>query len=457
LIVAAIRPHAPDETDTTVVFNSLGFPRRGLVEVGEQTASQDPAAQASAEGGRLFFARVPSLGYATEDRARVPHDRSADASLMVAPDGTMVVLENALLRATLRQDAAWGITSLVDKRSGEELIRAGDVGNAFVPYADDGGLYRFGDEMKGCRLQPLAAASIGGVGTVLERGPLRARFVGALTIDGRPFQKEYQLVAGEPFLRMISTGSAAAGTSVMVHLPLAAPIDRLLHGTPYHWDRKRPERAGALTFEATHEFLIARFHHKVRGAIFHAGIPAWAVQHDGTVIGTLWRNANKEQCDFLGAEGTDAHDVALSYALRVPTGVHDPRSGAQLQEALGFSTPLIAMVGRPSGDLPRVFSLARATPHQAIVTAAKAGTTDPDALVLRVYQPTNRPLRVVVRTGARRRFARRARLVVDGVTALEGSLRPERAAALHVSGRPDHFGFVAAHALTSLAIRAPHE
>jgi alpha-mannosidase len=178
------------------------------------------------------------------------------------------------------------------------------------------------------------------------------------------------------------------------------------------------------------------------------------VQRDGTVIGALWRNANREQCDFLGAEGTDSQDVALSYALRVPTGIREPKSGAQLREALGFSTPLTALVGHPAGDLPRTFSLARATPKEAIVTAAKPGTTDPDALVLRVYQPTNRHLRVVLHTAAHRRFPQGARLELDGVTALESPLPPERASALELSGQADEMSFVAAHALTTVAIRA---
>jgi len=33
-------------------------------------------------------------------------------------------------------------------------------------------------------------------------------------------------------------GSAAPGTSVMVQFPVAGPIDRPVHGTAYHWDRK---------------------------------------------------------------------------------------------------------------------------------------------------------------------------------------------------------------------------
>src|SRR5262249_33769940 len=148
------------------------------------------------------------------------------------------------------------------------------------------------DEMsdKGCRLEPAAATVLGGVGTVLERGPLRARFVGATTIDGRPFTKEDQLVAGEPVLRMVSTGPAAPGPSVMMHLPLAGQIDGLVPGTPYHWDRKRPERARPLTFEATHDFLVPEFHRRPLAAIYHAAVPAWAVQRSGLVVAALWRN-----------------------------------------------------------------------------------------------------------------------------------------------------------------------
>ena len=245
----------PTRPTTVVVFNPLGFARRGLVEVpGPDTtsASRRSDDQASAEGGRLFLARLPSLGYATEDRARTALAAAGRVSLDVTSDGTSAVLENAALRATLRQDAGWGIVSLVDKRSRQELIPPGAVGNAFVPYADDGGLYRFGNEMPGCSLEPHPGLVVGAAGTVLERGPLRARFVAETTIDGRPFQKEYQLVAGEPFLRMISTGSAAPGTSVMVQFPLAGPIDRLLHGTalPLGPEAARARRAPHLRGDA---------------------------------------------------------------------------------------------------------------------------------------------------------------------------------------------------------------
>jgi alpha-mannosidase len=450
-IVAAVHPRRGDGPATIVVFNPLGFARRGLVAAPGVPTRQDE--QASADGGRLFFAHVPSLGYATADRARTRSEVVGHALLTAERDGSVVVLENQHLRATLSRDSGWGIVSLIDKRTGREVIRSGEAGNALVPYADDGGLYRFGSEMEGCGLVPQPAVAVAGAGSVLETGPLRARFVADMTVDGRPFRKEYQLVAGEPYLRMISTGSAAAGTSVMVQFPLSGPIDRLIHGTPYHWDRKRPERAGELTFEATHDFLVPEFRGHAHGAIFHAGAPAWAVRRDGLVVGALWRNAPQERCDFYGADGSDGHEVAVAYALRVPTGIRSVRSGNQLREALSFHEPLLAVAGRPSGRLPRSASLVRATPSSAIVTAAKAGTADPSALILRVYQPTNRPLRVVVRTQAGGRFPAHRRLGLEGVTALEAPLSRQQAARLRLKGSASRFTFVAARALTTIAVR----
>jgi len=72
---------------TVVVFNPLGFARGGLVEA-EASDPAPPASsggleQASAEGGRLFLARVPSLGYAAEEVAR--RARAAIGQAAAAP------------------------------------------------------------------------------------------------------------------------------------------------------------------------------------------------------------------------------------------------------------------------------------------------------------------------------------------------------------------------------------
>jgi hypothetical protein len=172
------------------------------------------------------------------------------------------------------------------------------------------------------------------------------------------------------------------------------------------------------------------------------------------VVGALWRDAQEERCDFYGASGSDAHTVAVSYAVRIPTGIRSPRSGTQLREALAFETPPLATVGKPGGHLPRSFSLASVTPPRAIITAAKEGTEDPDALVLRVYQPTNAPLHVRVRTRSRIHFPPHRPLGLHAMTALETPLSEEDRRGLHLHGGVSRFDFVARRALTTIGMRA---
>jgi len=452
-VAAAITPqHAG--APAVVVFNQLGFARQGLAEVSGATENLLPGAtvQPSAEGGTLFVAQVPSLGYATADQAAAAVPSAPQVTLTMSADGGSVVLENAALRATISRVAGWSITSLIDHQSNKETIAAGQVANSFQVYNDDGGLYRFGDEMAGCNLTPDGAPEISGDLTVLESGPLRGRVSATLTIDGQTFTKEYLLGVNEPFVRMRSTGAAPDGTSVLARFPLAGSVDDLVYGTAYHWNREPPARAGNLTFEATHDFLIARFQGSPRAAVFHAGTPAWAAQPDGTIIGALWRNAEQEQCDFYGASGTDADAHTAEYALRVASGIVAPEQGGQLREALAFEIPLQAIVATPAGTLPRSFSLASASPDAALITAAKAGSTDAKTLLLRIEQPTNAPLRVTVRTAVAQRFPPGWRLGVQGRTALETALSPASAAHLAVSGSAQQFDFTAARALTTIVV-----
>ena len=453
-ITAAITPQQPAE-HAVVVFNQLGFARSGLVEISGATAGLPPGAiqQPSADGGTLFLAHVPSLGYATADTAANTLADDQRATVSVSVDGETVVLENATLRATITRVPGWELTSVVDKQSGAETI-AGGAANAFRVYKDDGGLYRFGSEMAGCSLTAEADGGDAAVGDamVLESGPLRVRVQTQVVMQGAMYQKEYSLVAGEPFLRMRSTGSAPPGTSVLVGFPVAGAVDAITFGTPYHWDRKLPARAGNPTFEAVHDFLIPSFEGVPQGALFHAGVPAWAIGPDGVLAAALWRDAPQEHCDLYGASGTDAGVHTVDYAWRVPSGIQPPEQAQQLRESLAFQVPLQAISGTLGGTLPREFSLAAASPDTAIITAAKEGTADPDVLILRVYQPTNAALAVTVRSAAQRRVPADWSLDVHGETALETPLPAAREATLAVSGSADEFSFTAVRALTTIAV-----
>jgi alpha-mannosidase len=455
------------------VFNQLGFARTGLVEISDPArgsassvrteSGESTLVQPSAEGGLLFRAPAPSFGFETAYLQTEPPIARTGATLEPAPvsltstaDGAVIVMENAALRAVVTRDSGWALTSLIDKATGSDLIAPDAIANAIVIYADQGGLYRFGNEMSGCTLTP---ASDGARVTealpaeILEQGPLRARLRTQVVIAGQTYEKSYALVADEAFLRMSATGAAPAQTSVMVQFPLVGGVDEIVHGTPYHWDRKAPERAGdGLSFEATHDFVIPRFGGRPLAAIFHGGVPAWAVQSDGVVIGALWRNARQEQCDIYGASGTDADAHTLDYALRVPSGIEPPETGAQLREALAFHTPLQARIAATTGPLPPQLSLASVGPDPAILTAAKSSTASPRDLILRIYQPTNATLPVEVTTAAPSRFPVGDSLTVQARTALETHLDAATERALGVRGDPAHFDLTTQRAVTTVAI-----
>lgn len=469
-LAAAIAPSARTGEQAVAVFNALGFERDGLVELDDGAdaaatavrtdAGETVSVQRSADGRLLFPAAAPSFGYATVyltgGEAR-PAAGGRGATVTVSPDGSSIILENEVLRAELTRESGWGLGSVVDIASGAELIAAGAAGNVFVIYDDRGGLYRFGNEMSGCTLTPrVSDAPQAAAAEVLEAGPLRVRVRAPVLIAGQPFETIYTLVAGEPFLRMRASGAAPPASTVMVHFPLAGALDALVHGTPYHWDRKALERAPwGVSFEATHDFVVAELAGAPRAAVYHAGVPAWAARHDGLLMGALWRNTRVEQCDFYGALGTDPDAHPVDYALRVPSDLAGPETGQPLREALSFGSPLLARLAGGDGPLPPRRSLASAAPPAALLTVAKSATAAPSALVLRVYQPTNAPLPVELTTAVRSRFPPGAPLQVRGANALEEGLDPARAAELQLRGGVDHIHLLARHALTTLSIASP--
>jgi hypothetical protein len=282
------------------------------------------------------------------------------------------------------------------------MLESNENGNTLAFYQDEGNIYRFGFECSSSgtfnkipttqtTLKPAA---------LVENNALRKQVTAQIQVQANnrfteTYDLRYSLVKGEPFLRMSVTGKAPTGTSVMVRFPLKQIIDGIEHGTPYHWDSKVPRTFGTnhdfnAVFEATHNFVTARSGSNPLGAIYHADVPPWAA--DGNALaGVILRNTPGNGCEGKGATGSDPDLHTRSYALRVPSGIQSPTTGAQLREAMSYNTPLrVYSVGSTSiGKYPAEYSLASVS-APAIITAAKAGTVNPSNLVLRIYQPTNR-------------------------------------------------------------------
>ena len=397
-ILSSISSQVPAGEPSVVVFNPLGLSRQGLVEVGD------------GPNEILVCAQVPSLGYQVQPIGQTCSDLG-DVSVELLPNPnqpTTIVLTNKYLKATISKASNWSISSLVDLESPTVEIfsqPANDLGF----YEDFGDIYGFGYECdQTFQASPDPQAPVSAV--KVEQGDLRIRITTQVTYNSQTFTKQYTLQAGEPMLRMTTSGAAPSNTTVTAGFPLPDAVDIMVHGTPYHWDYKPTVeyRTGATgfnsIFQATHDFVVPQAAGNNLGAVYHGltrsvadpvtpGIPiAWAVD-DKTLLGVVLRNTDGN-CN-AGAMGKDDGVHSVSYAFRIPGGLPQGNqaatSGTLLQEARQYNTPLHGrLVQSQQGSYPTTFSLASvAQPASAMLTAAKDGTANPDELILRIYQPTN--------------------------------------------------------------------
>ncbi|HEX8565362.1 MAG TPA: hypothetical protein VF648_06795 [Pyrinomonadaceae bacterium] len=493
---AALINAAPQSGETPVaVFNQLGFDSAGLVEMpallcsnaaSVRTSGGTSIVQTAANGDLLFMASAPSLGYDTAYLSASPPPPPTDPTMSLfssqSPDGRNFALSNYYLNAVVSVDSFGGLSFLQDMSGGTgvELLAAGETGNDLAFYIDSGDIYRFGNEPDNYGNPGTLVLDLKGQLTVksiewLEQGPLRLRLqttvqFNSMDANNNPvsatYIREYTLVAGEPFLRMSITGGApltadgfpTSGTtykgnpySVMVRFPFINPVDAMSHGTTYHWDSQLPTPSWTTppTFLASHDFLLPAAASQYQAAIYHSSIPAWAIDGNGALIGCVLRNTPGDT--NLGATGSDTGVHTHHYAIRMPSAVQAPSTGAQLCESLGFQTPLLGTyINMPTGgysqgmlSFPTTFSLASVTSGDAIITAAKSAEADSSALVLRIYQPTNTPVDVTVSLTA---FGNS--LSALQVTALETDIDGQRSIAVNNGA----FSFNAEFALTTLII-----
>src|SRR5690606_21959099 len=153
-------------------------------------------------------------------------------------------------------------------------------------------------------------------------------------------------------------------------------------------------------FRATHRFMLPQAGTDVLGAIYHRDVPAWSftgtddpVLGGGVLIGCLLRNTPGGP---HGATGTDTDTHTLHYVFRTPGGLGDPTTGQPLSEALAYALPPMAALINPvamnemsaAPVLPQSNFLA-SVDSPGVLLAAKPGDVTPEAMVLRLYQPTN--------------------------------------------------------------------
>lgn len=369
------------------VFNPLGFSNSGVIEY-----------QPSPGKRMLLNVNAPSLGYAVNDLATA---QRGNGSLKAGRDGKgNIILQNTALSAYVNLTTG-NLVAVTDRLSNRQVLAGNGNGNGneIVFYNDGGDIYRFGYEEDNCTFNAMQASWSTPTITVDTAAALEKSVTITKTAklqDGNQgtFTIVYSLRQGEPFLRISTTGAAPGSYSVMIKFPLnSSSIDNIQAGTPYHWNSLTPLKYGTYNdfnsaMWATHDFVIPRNQGQTLAAIYHASTPAWT-SAGNNLYGVILRNT-PYGCNNYGANGSDNGTHTQEYALRIPTGLREPASGFPLKEARYFNTPMEAreVTARSGGRLPSAFSLA-STSGSAMITAAKWNYDNPNALILRVYQPGN--------------------------------------------------------------------
>jgi alpha-mannosidase len=443
-VALAIEPSPNSGEQSVAVFNPVGVAQSGLVEMtppgsgaswsSVRIGTETYPVQISSDNNLLFLASAPSYGFTTVYLS--PSQPTEPAPLLTEQydSGTgCYTLTNQYVSAVI---GAEGLVSLTDVVLNAQVLSG--PGNQIVFYNDGGTIYRFGNEIAGdssngvdyVTFTPANQTSLQNpVVQLIEDGVLRktVQVTGTYTVEPGTsnaqtvkFQMTYALVAGENYLTITATGAAPSadssgnGYSVMVVFPFSSKCASLTHGTAYHWEtgeprlywnnpEANPAEVVPLTFEATHDFVLAQdAGQTVMAALYHGSTPAWGIDVNGSLAGCILRNTPG---NYNGASGTDTAAHTASYAIRVPGGTLQlPAAGGgpggPLGEALQFNNPLVGVSLPPSHagavNLPVQMSIASTPNPVALVTAVKAGTFREKEMIVRVYQPTLNSLTVTV-------------------------------------------------------------
>jgi alpha-mannosidase len=488
-IAGAIQPSWSQQGTAFAVFNPLGFARTDVVELSAEQVEDvnfsvsGAGFQSPADGGLLFIASAPSLGYQT---AYLSSASAPTNPAEVTQETSTVTLSNGLVTAVLQPNGSgvWGLVAVVDVPSDVELIADGEVANDLQFWADGGDEYEFGNEVvpNGWQLIDVTSSLSAPTIAVIESGPVRITVRTTVTYTDAngsiDFIRDYILVADEPMLRFRSTGAAPMssapngyqGCAVIAAFPLTGPIDKLTRGTPYHWTDVMPEVYwNDQTFFATHNFVIPQSGTTDLCAIYHSDIPGWGISNqwngksfdpnNGVLYGNLWRNGDAHYYGWVDGyptltRGSDPDVHVREYALRMPSSLGLPATGQPLREALAFASPLRAVAVAPwTGALPDKLSLASTREDAALITVAKPGTVTSGDVVFRVYQPTNAPMQVqIIVDGHLNASSNPPPLAVRGQTALEQNLSAADEGSLTLSTTATQITFTATYALTTLAV-----
>jgi alpha-mannosidase len=373
----AMRDHAAEclaaKVDTAgqpgqpvVVFNSLNWPRSGLVElpvrggesVGAVAADGRPLPTQAVKGddgsARLLVLadQVPALGYATLFVRKRPSGQPPTADVLAAAQTRHgIELENAFLRLAIDRDGC--LASLVDKATGRQVIEPGAKGNELQLFEDKPGLYDAWDIVttyKEKRYPLPAAQSV----RLVESGPLRAvvrverrffasRLVQDIVVYAHQRQIDFQtFVDWHERNRLLKVAFPVAVLARRATYDLSYGSIQRSTGSNTSWDRARFEVTGHFWADLSESgFGVSllndcKYGHDIEGSRMRLSLLRGPVRPDPL---------------------SDQGEHRFTYSLLPHEGTW--QQGGTTQAAWQLNVPLVAVAARRhEGKLPPVSSLA---------------------------------------------------------------------------------------------------
>ncbi len=378
--VAGRIPAAAGDAARVVVFNPADYPVSDTVDV--TLPAGVPSGLAARVGGapvpvevlgrsngtrvRVALSNLPPWGWRTVDLvAGAPPTPNVVGLLLLDDSGRpatgaavrRVVLTNEHVRAQWDLDGSFALTSLAI--DGVEALAGPSFG--VTTYSDQGGLWRLGHEMPGCSFTPRQEGLGADAVEVLDQSGLSATVAFVTPTATR----EARLDAGDRGLRLAVTMAADPATTRTVSFDFASGAGAELRTSqPGGFVTRTPQAIWTPTFWP---------------AVAWVSDGPWAVllrqstgaHFDGNGLVELLaaRNAQQEQCDFLGGVGSDP--AAHRFEWYVTSAVSPADAARQAQ---AFDRPLIWDLGTPASTpaapLPSETSLA-GSQGDGIVSAVK--------------------------------------------------------------------------------------
>jgi alpha-mannosidase len=363
-----------------VVWNSLSRAREDLVEVAAPEGARSAVGpdgrarplQSVGDGRAVFVARVPAFGHCVYDLVD-----AAPVDGPVAEAGPRL-LDNGILRVELDDDGL--LASVVDQRTGREVLAAGARGNLLQLHPDYPNFFDAWDVDAWYRRRGEDLVTADAI-EVIENGPVRAAVRVRRTFGDSSIDQIVSLTAGSPVLRVDNEVDWQERNRLLkVAFPVAVHSNRATYEIQYG-HVERPTHANtsweAARFEVCAHKWADRSEPGYGVALLNDAKYGYDISEEGLRL-SLLRGATWPDPE------ADRGTHRFAYGLLPHAG--DLREGGVIDAGYAFNVPLYAVATDPHPGAAAQGSRVAVDAANVCIEVVKRADDGSGDLVVRLYE-----------------------------------------------------------------------